>query len=51
MIERVTSPTNVLENYSVPEVEEVKLTAQYSFLTDDSSGPKGTGDDWELIDD
>ena len=36
--------------YSAPEVEVVKLTAQYSFLAD-PSGPKGTGDDWELIED
>ncbi len=50
MIGQVTNPTNVLENYSVPEVEVVKLTAQYSFLAD-TSGPKGTGDDWELIED
>lgn len=36
--------------YSAPEVEVVKLTAQYSFLAD-PSGPRGTGDDWELIED
>lgn len=45
-----TGPETRMSPYSAPEVEVVKLTAQYSFLAD-PSGPKGTGDDWELIED
>lgn len=37
------------EIYIAPEIETINLVTESAFLSD--SGPRGTGDDWELTED